>query len=83
MPWLRARNLGQACETLLEMGYELNGLRGRRKRTYRANVFTPDVPQAFIFGSEGQGLRAKTRGMCTRLGEVSADGAARFGPGRI
>ena len=30
VPWLRVRNLGQACETLRELGYQLSGLAGGR-----------------------------------------------------
>ena len=67
VPWLRVRNLGQACETLLELGYELNGLAGEAKQPLSPNMFTPDAPQGFVFGSEGEGLRAKTRDLCTRL----------------
>ena len=67
VPWLRVRNLGQACETLLELGYELNGLAGEATKNLSRTLFTPDAPQAFVFGSEGEGLRAKTRELCTRL----------------
>ena len=67
VPWLRVRNLAKACETLLERGYELNGLAGEAKQALSAEAFTPQRPQAFLFGSEGQGLRAKTRSLCTRL----------------
>lgn len=67
VPWLRVRNLGQACETLLEMGYELTGFAGEASEVLTPSIFSSGRPQALLLGSEGEGLREKTRGLCTRL----------------
>lgn len=67
VPWLRVRNLGQAMETLHEMGYFLTGLAGEADKDLSQTTFNSDMPQALIFGSEGEGLRAKTQGLCHQL----------------
>jgi len=67
VPWLRVRNLGQACETLLDMGYELTGFAREATEILRPATFSSGQPQALLLGSEGEGLREKTRGLCTRL----------------
>jgi len=67
VPWLRVRNLGQACETLHELGYALTGLAGEAEEALSAQSFESDRPQALLFGSEGEGLRAKTRSLCHQL----------------
>ena len=67
VPWLRVRNLGKACATLVDLGYELTGLAGEAHETLTPASFSLGRPQALLLGSEGQGLRDKTRQCCTRL----------------
>ena len=67
-PYLRVGNLSEAMEHLRDMGYVLLGLDGEGKATLaEALAETGGRPVALVLGSEGPGLREKTRDTCDRL----------------
>ena len=67
VPWLRVRNLGDTCEILKEHGYYLSGLAATADQDMQASAFQAHIPQAVIFGSEGQGMRHRTRSLCDQV----------------
>ena len=67
VPWLRVKNLGDTCEILQEYGYCLSGLAGEAEKPVSQSAFLADVPQALIFGSEGEGMRQRTRSLCDQI----------------
>ncbi|MDG1115975.1 MAG: 23S rRNA (guanosine(2251)-2'-O)-methyltransferase RlmB [Flavimaricola sp.] len=77
-PYLRVRNLADAMEQLLAMGFIVLGLDGEAD----SNIETAlegktDRPVALVLGAEGPGLREKTKETCTAL--VRIDFAGGFG----
>ncbi|KAB2885850.1 MAG: 23S rRNA (guanosine(2251)-2'-O)-methyltransferase RlmB [Albidovulum sp.] len=67
-PYLRVGNLSEAMEHLRDMGYVLLGLDGEGRATLaEALAETGGRPVALVLGSEGPGLREKTRDTCDRL----------------
>ena len=67
VPWLRARNLSQACETLNAAGYQIVGLTGEGQEELSLDTLKKGRPHAFIFGSEGDGIRPKIQTCCHSL----------------
>ncbi|NVO24855.1 23S rRNA (guanosine(2251)-2'-O)-methyltransferase RlmB [Donghicola sp. C2-DW-16] len=75
-PYLRVGNLSQAMERLRDMGYLLLGLDGLAEQTIeQALVGQYDRPVALVLGSEGPGLREKTRETCDSLVKIEYAGA--------
>ncbi|MEO1773799.1 MAG: RNA methyltransferase [Pseudomonadota bacterium] len=72
-PYLRPGNLGDAIETLKDMGYLAAGLDGTAEMTIAAAAAeAADRPLLLILGAEGPGLRERTRGLCDRLVRIEA-----------
>jgi 23S rRNA (guanosine2251-2'-O)-methyltransferase len=72
-PYLRVRNLGDAMQELAAMSYALLGLDGA------AEVMLGDAlaaesgrPIGLVLGSEGVGMRQRTRELCSALARISA-----------
>ncbi len=67
VPWLRVRNLADACLVLQEFGYRLSGLASDGRHPVQASAFANAAPQALIFGAEGEGMRQRTRNLCDQV----------------
>ena len=67
VPWLRVKNLGDTLETLATIGYNISGLAGEAEQIIRPGSFDPAKPQALVFGSEGEGMRHRTRTLCQQI----------------
>jgi len=76
-PYLRIRNLGDAMQELSGLGYALVGLDGAAATEIgHAVAAAAGQPLGLVLGSEGAGLRARTRELCTGLARIGA--AAEF-----
>lgn len=74
-PYLRVRNLSDAMEELRGMGFRLLGLDGEARMTLQdALCETGPESVALVLGSEGPGLREKTRKICDRLVKIPFSG---------
>jgi 23S rRNA (guanosine2251-2'-O)-methyltransferase len=74
-PYLRVPNLGNAIETLKDMGYLVIGLDGEGPvEIAEAADQARDRPAALVLGAEGPGLRARTRDLCDVLARIPAAG---------
>jgi len=74
-PYLRIRNLADGIRTLQGMGYFVLGLDGAADVTVEnALAGWRDRPVALVLGSEGPGLREKTRATCDRLARIGFAG---------
>jgi 23S rRNA (guanosine2251-2'-O)-methyltransferase len=72
-PYLRVRNLGDAMQELAAMGYVLVGLDGAAEAELGPLLAAePGRPLALILGSEGVGLRQRTRELCRALARIDA-----------
>ena len=71
-PYLRVRNLAAAMVDLRELGYTLLGLDGTADRDLAAGIASTDGPVGLVLGSEGPGLRPRTRETCDILVRVPA-----------
>lgn len=77
-PYLRVKNLAEAIQELQGMGYLVLGLAGEATQGIEAALEgRRDRPVALVLGSEGPGLREKTRE--TVDGLVRIDAAGDFG----
>jgi len=77
-PYLRVRNLADAMQELARLGYRLVGLDGGAEDEVGLVLATTGgEPLALILGSEGSGLRPRTRELCDRLVRIAA--ASEFG----
>ena len=77
-PYLKVRNLGDAMQELARMGYLLIGLDGTAEAELGpAIAAAAGQPIGLVLGSEGVGLRQRTRGLCSALARISA--ASEFG----
>jgi 23S rRNA (guanosine2251-2'-O)-methyltransferase len=77
-PYLKVRNLGDAMQELARMGYALIGLDGAAEAILGpAIAAAPGQPVGLVLGSEGAGLRQRTRELCALLARISA--ASEFG----
>ncbi|HSF95034.1 MAG TPA: RNA methyltransferase [Thermohalobaculum sp.] len=77
-PYLRVRNLGDAMQELTKLGYTLIGLDGTAEELIGpAAAATSGQPLGLILGSEGYGLRQRTRELCHGLARIGA--ASEFG----
>lgn len=75
-PYLRVGNLGQAMETLRDMGFFILGLDGTGDQTIDAALDgMRDRPIALALGAEGPGLREKTKSLCDALVRIEFAGA--------
>lgn len=74
-PYLRVRNLADTMEELRGMGFLLLGLAGEAEQTVGAALRGHrDRPVALVLGSEGPGLRERTRETCDHLVRIGAAG---------
>lgn len=67
VPWIRVKNLGDTCELLKQYGYNLSGLAASANRELTSLAFAPSLPQAIVLGSEGEGMRSRTRSLCDQV----------------
>jgi len=75
-PYLRVTNLARAIAALKDMGYTVLGLAGEAEATLDAALDgRRDHPIALVLGSEGPGLREKTRESCDQLVRIAFIGA--------
>ncbi len=75
-PYLRVANLGNAIETLKDMGYTVLGLDGDgSSELAEVAAGLTDRPLALVLGAEGPGLRERTRELCDHLVRIPAAGA--------
>lgn len=71
-PYFRVRNLGDAMQELARMGYALIGLDGAAETVLgTAIAAAPSLPVGLVLGSEGAGLRQRTRELCAALARIS------------
>jgi 23S rRNA (guanosine2251-2'-O)-methyltransferase len=71
--YLRVRNLGDAMQELVDLGYVLIGLDGAAQAELGPLLATDSGrPLGLVCGSEGVGLRQRTRELCTGLARISA-----------
>jgi 23S rRNA (guanosine2251-2'-O)-methyltransferase len=74
-PYLRVPNLGNAIETLKDMGYLVIGLDGEGNvEIAEAAAMAAGRPAALVLGAEGPGLRERTRDLCDHLARIPAAG---------
>jgi len=72
-PYLKVRNLGDAMQEMAGMGYALIGLDGTAQATLGpAIAAAAGQPLGLVLGSEGAGLRQRTRELCGALARISA-----------
>ena len=77
-PYLKVRNLGDAMQELARMGYVLIGLDGAGEAELASAIAAAaGQPLGLVLGSEGAGLRQRTRQLCHAV--VSIDGSSGFG----
>ena len=75
-PYLRVRNLGDAMQELIEMGYRLVGLDGAAEVDLdEALGAMPAGPVGLVLGAEGPGLRARTASLCSTTARITAAGS--------
>lgn len=74
-PYLRVPNLGNAIETLKDMGFVCIGLDGAADADLGVVAAQlVDRPVALVLGAEGPGLRERTRDLCDHLVRIPAAG---------
>jgi 23S rRNA (guanosine2251-2'-O)-methyltransferase len=77
-PYLKVRNLGDAMQDLARMGYALIGFDGTAEAELGPAISAAaGQPLGLVLGSEGAGLRQRTRQLCHAL--VRIGGASEFG----
>lgn len=69
-PYLRVKNLSKAMEDLKAMGFFLVGLDGGADAPLSHAVETAGERVGLVLGSEGPGLREKTRETCDMLAKI-------------
>ena len=67
VPWLRVRDLGDACEVLRTVGYQVSGFAGDAQIDLNFNILNSNQCQAFIFGSESEGMRRRIQLLCHQI----------------
>jgi len=72
VPLVEVRNLGIALETLKERGLLILGFDSEAPAPLRPR--TDDRPLAVVLGSEGKGLREKTRSLCDEMVRLEMPG---------
>lgn len=72
VPLVEVRNLGGALETLKERGLLILGFDSEAPAPLRPR--TDDRPLAVVLGSEGKGLREKTRSLCDEMVRLEMPG---------
>lgn len=74
-PYLRVPNLGNAMQSLADMGYDLIGLDGTGGTSLGAALTgKPPRPLGFVFGAEGPGLRDRTKTLCATVARIESSG---------
>lgn len=74
-PYLRVTNLAEAMERLQSMGYVMLGLDGTAELSLaQGTAQAADRPLGLVLGSEGPGLRERTRDTCDHLVRIPAAG---------
>lgn len=69
-PYLRVPNLGNAMESLRNMGFTVIGLDGEAEADIEAQMEGCAGPIALVLGAEGPGLRQKTKETCDFLAKI-------------
>jgi len=70
-PYLRVRNLADTMQELQKDGYAMIGLAGEAEHDIGAAIArVGTAPVGLVLGSEGPGLRERTRGMCDVLARI-------------
>jgi len=72
VPFIHVRNLGDAIETLKREGFQVVGLDSEGEAPLARTPMR--APLALVLGSEGKGLRQKTRGLCDVLARIELPG---------
>ncbi|MGB3024596.1 23S rRNA (guanosine(2251)-2'-O)-methyltransferase RlmB [Paradevosia shaoguanensis] len=72
VPLIEVRNLGDALEKLKERGLLVLGFDSEATEPLRPR--TDNRPMAVVMGSEGKGLREKTRGLCDEMVRLDMPG---------
>lgn len=75
VPYIQITNLADALNTLTESGYTAIGLDSDGEHELEATFSGPKI--ALVLGSEGKGLRQKTRETVSALARLEAPGAIR------
>ena len=74
-PYLRVRNLGDAMQELVAMGYRLIGMDGEAEVELDTALEALEPgPIGLVLGAEGPGLRARTKELCSTHARISAAG---------
>ncbi len=69
-PYLRVPNLGNAMQDLKKMGYVCIGLDGLGNQTLDETLLNFKGPTALVLGSEGPGMRERTRKECDFIAQI-------------
>ncbi|HEY4199973.1 MAG TPA: 23S rRNA (guanosine(2251)-2'-O)-methyltransferase RlmB [Devosiaceae bacterium] len=72
VPLIEVRNLGDALEALKKRGLLVLGFDSEAPAPLKPR--TDDRPMAIVMGSEGKGLREKTRGLCDEMVRLDMPG---------
>ncbi|MEM9370523.1 MAG: RNA methyltransferase [Pseudomonadota bacterium] len=75
-PYLKVRNLADALETLVGLGYAVIGLASEAEQDLDTALAASEGSAiCMVMGAEGPGLREKTRQTCTFLARIKASGS--------
>ena len=75
LPIIRVGNLSEALHIVRENGFSLYGLAG--ESDLELQDVEPEARSCLIFGSEGKGMREKTRQLCDQLVKLPTSGILR------
>ena len=74
-PYIRVRNIAETIKALQKMGYFVLGLDGKAEQTISQVLGGKlDKPVALVLGSEGSGLRQKTKIFCDTIARIDSQG---------
>lgn len=75
LPMMACRQLAKTLAALEEMGFCIIGLDSAGPAILEESLEQPSRPTVLVMGSEGRGLRHKTRAACTHLARLDMPGA--------
>ncbi len=76
LPYIRVRNLADTMERLKEMGHVLISLDGGADADLAPTIAgIGDAPLGLVLGSEGRGLRERTKEICDHSARIPCSGA--------
>ncbi len=73
-PYLRVPNLGNAMLDLKKLGYHIIGLDGEAQQTLAEGLAEINIPIALVMGSEGPGMRERTKELCDQIVKIPFSG---------